>query len=435
MWMLIGCKANEAPVSRSELSAAATTPQAAFVPIGGNTWKSNRQAAGGRVDVQGITNWSNEQVYFTTYVRVAKQGPVKVWLNLRVPQGKTRLQLEALEKAETVTVQGTALQDHYVGEWQVVDTGYVAFTIRGIDRKGSIFADVAAIKLEGEAVDAQTKYVKNNEGNFYYWGRRGPSVHLNYPLPDETDIEWFYNEVTVPEGSDMIGSYFMANGFAEGYFGIQVNSETERRVLFSVWSPFNTDDPESIPDDQKIQLLKKGDGVFTGEFGNEGSGGQSYLKYNWKAGTTYRFLLQGKPDGVGYTSFTAYFYAPERDQWMLIASFRRPQTNTYLKRIHSFLENFMPEYGDAERKVLFSNQWARDVNGNWVELTKSQFTADNTASVGYRMDYAGGRAGADYYLRNCGFFSDYTPIGSWYERPATGSVPQISLESLVYMAK
>jgi hypothetical protein len=36
------------------------------------------------------------------------------------------------------------------------------------------------------------------------------------------EIEWFYSELTVPEGSDVIGSYFMANGFSEGYFGIQV---------------------------------------------------------------------------------------------------------------------------------------------------------------------------------------------------------------------
>ena len=72
----------------------------------------------------------------------------------------------------------------------------------------------------------------------------------------------------------------------EGYFGIQVNSATERRILFSVWSPFSTDNPKEIPDDKKIKLLRKGKDVHTGEFGNEGSGGQSYLRYQWKTGTT-----------------------------------------------------------------------------------------------------------------------------------------------------
>lgn len=111
----------------------------------------------------------------------------------------------------------------------------------------------------------------------------------------------------------MIGTYFMANGFAEGYFGIQVNSEKERRILFSVWSPFHTDDPKSIPDDQKILLLKKGEGVYTGEFGNEGSGGQSFLRYNWQAETTYKFLLKGEPDGKGNTVYSAWFFAPENN--------------------------------------------------------------------------------------------------------------------------
>ena len=75
----------------------------------------------------------------------------------------------------------------------------------------------------------------------------------------------------------------MANGFGEGYFGMQVNSENERRILFSVWSPFKTDNPKEIPDDHKITLNKVGQQVKTGEFGNEGSGGQSYMKYNWSA--------------------------------------------------------------------------------------------------------------------------------------------------------
>jgi hypothetical protein len=77
--------------------------------------------------------------------------------------------------------------------------------------------------------------VANDSAN-YYWSRRGPSCHLNYSTP-AADKEYFYSELTVPLGEDKEGSYFMANGFGEGYFGIQVNSATERRVLFSVWDP------------------------------------------------------------------------------------------------------------------------------------------------------------------------------------------------------
>ena len=92
----------------------------------------------------------------------------------------------------------------------------------------------------------------------------------------------------------------MANGFSEGYFGMQVNSSTERRILFSVWSPFNTDNPKDIPAEQRIRMLAKGPDVHVGEFGNEGSGGQSYLVYPWKAGTVCRFLTRVQPDKDGF---------------------------------------------------------------------------------------------------------------------------------------
>ncbi|WP_237587051.1 DUF3472 domain-containing protein [Pontibacter russatus] len=404
---------------------------AVVVPMGGNTWKTEVGATGGTVDNSGITGWTGDETAFTAYVRFAKKGMVKIWLNLRVPDGAvSRIKVTALDESRTIKVRGAGFKDWYVGEWQIADTGYVAFTITGVSKKGRAFADVASLKLSGNAVNEDIAFVKNNEGNFFYWGRRGPSVHLSYPLPQGRDIEWFYNEVTVPEGNDVIGSYYMANGFAEGYFGMQVNSASERRILFSVWSPFQTDDPAQIPDGQKIRLLGKGKDVNTGEFGNEGAGGQSYWRYNWKAGTTYRFLLRGAPTGQNTTVYTAYFFAPEEDSWMLIASFERPQTSSYLRRTHSFLENFIPDYGNEEREVLFSNQWARDTEGNWVELNEALFTGDNTASVNFRMDYGGGLKGASFYLRNCGFFSDYTPLRTRFERPKLGKAPQIDWQGL-----
>jgi hypothetical protein len=401
--------------------------QAVVVPLGGNTWTTG---AGGKVNNQGITGWTSAEATFTTYVRFAQKGRVKVWLHLQAPAAGSTLKITALQRSRTIKVQGEAFKDWYAGEWRVTDTGYVAITLAGVAKNGAVFADVASLKLSGEAVNAATAYVKHNEGNFFYWGRRGPSVHLRYGVPENRDLEWFYNEVTVPAGSDVPGSYFMANGFAEGYFGMQVNSASERRILFSVWSPFQTDDPAKIPEAQKIRLLRKGPEVNTGEFGNEGSGGQSYLKYPWKAGHTYRFLLQGRPSGPAHTVYTAWFYAPEAGRWRLIASFERPQTHTYLKRVHSFLENFLPAYGPVERQVLFTNQWVRDTRGQWTELTQAFFTGDNTAAQKFRMDHGGGVKDQAFYLRNCGFFSDYTPLRTHFERPARGRVPAVDVQQL-----
>lgn len=400
------------------------------VPIGGNTWSSTKEKEGGRVTNKGIENWTSNKTTFITYVRVTQTGSVKVWLNIKVPEGKSVLELTLNSHSKKIIAGGTDAKEYYAGEWKINDTGYIAFQLKGISKTGKVFADVNSLDLEGSVINEHTAFTKNNEGNFFHWGRRGPSVHLNYIVPKDENVEWFYNEVTVPKGEDVLGSYFMANGFGEGYFGMQVNSPTERHILFSVWSPFKTDNPKEIPEDQKIQLLKKGEGVHAGEFGNEGSGGQSYMNYNWKAGSTYKFLLHGKPDGTNHTIYTAYFYAPEEGVWHLIASFRRPATNTWLKHLYSFLENFSPSQGDIERRVLFGNQWIFTNEGKWIQLNKVRFTADNTASKGYRMDYGGGVKGDEFYLRNCGFFNDYTPIDTLFERPLSGKEPVVDLEKL-----
>ncbi len=400
------------------------------VPIGGNTWRMDKDTIGGAVTNNGITDWSGKQVKFVTYVRVAKKGKIKLWLNLKVADGKSHINVSILKSVKGITVTGNSAKDRYFGEWTVADTGYIAIELRGVSKTGNTFANVSSIKLAGEAIDAKTAFVKNNEGQFFYWGRRGPSVHLGYVVPDKMNAEWFYNEVTVPVGNDVLGSYFMADGFGEGYFGMQVNSPTERHILFSVWSPFVTDNPKDIPDDKKIIMLKKGPNVHTGEFGSEGSGGQSYMLYNWKAGNTYKFLVHAKPDGNNHTVYTTWFFAPELNKWQLIASFSRPQTNTYLKHLHSFLENFDPEQGTITRKVLFTNQWVADESGKWVALNKARFTIDNTGAKGYRMDYAGGTDGNAFFLKNCGFFNNYTTRNTIFERSANDKMPDVELDKL-----
>lgn len=409
------------------------------VPLGGNTFRldghgrslgtESEKIIGGEITEKGIVNWTDHSTLFKTYIRFAKKGTIKVWLKLSVPAGESQLEIKALGRSIQLTVKSDSLKTYYAGEFKVTDTGYVDFVIKGIKKTGKIYANISSFQLSGAATTGLA-FVKNNEGNYFYWGRRGPSVHLSYPLPENTQAEWFYNEVKVPEKMDVTGSYFMADGFGEGYFGMQVNSATERRILFSVWSPFNTDDPAKIPEDQKIKMLNKGANVHTGEFGNEGSGGQSYLRFNWKAGIAYKFLLNAQPDAANHTKYTAWFYDPQKSTWLLIASFNRPGKSTYLTHLHSFLENFEPETGDKARSVEFNNQWIRTTNGKWMELNKAKFTGDNTARKGYRMDYNGGTVNGSFFLRNCGFFNNYTVLDQIFERPLAGKQPDVDLEHL-----
>jgi hypothetical protein len=391
-----------------------------FIPLGGNAWIKGGNTA--QISEKGVTEWRNAET-IEVYVRLARAGELNVALHAKTA-GESRLEVNILGKSQNVLVNQKSVKVA-AGKWEVSNAGYIKIAIRGISKTASTFAEISGISIDGSAVTEQTAFVKDNKDNYFYWGRRGPSVHLNYTMPANEDVEWVYNEVTVPDSQDVIGSYFMANGFAEGYFGMQVNSAQERRILFSVWSPFNTDDPRSIPKDKQIRMLGKGKDVYTGEFGNEGSGGQSYLKYNWKAGNTYRFLLRGQPAADSTTIYTAYFFAPEENEWKLIASFLRPKTKTYLKRFHSFLENFIPDMGDVSRRVNFGNQWVKTTSGKWMELTEAKFTADATARKSFRLDYAGGENGKLFFLKNCGFFNENTTINEVFTRLPSGKEPEI----------
>jgi len=61
--------------------------------------------------------------------------------------------------------------------------------------------------------------------------RNAASVHLFYPIPPDTKVSVFYCEMTGLE--DPLWTYYMACGWHRGYFGMQVNSPTERRIIFS----------------------------------------------------------------------------------------------------------------------------------------------------------------------------------------------------------
>lgn len=401
------------------------------VPLGGNAWVSNAPDRSTKITDDGLTGWTHAETVVSTYVRFARAGSLKLSVILGVPEGESKIRVSLLGKSVEFSASSSAGKEYYLGEWNVQKPGYVKIDMQGVTKTGAVFGQLRELGISGEVVDDKTVFVRNNEGSFFYWGRRGPSVHLKYTMPANADFEWFYNEITVPEGSDVIGSYFMANGFAEGYFGIQVNSATERRILFSVWSPFKTDNPKEIPADQQIILEKKGDGVTTNDFGNEGSGGQSYRRYAWKAGRTYRFLLRARPTEANYTTYTAYFADAEDANWQLIASFKRPKTTTYVKSPHSFLENFIPNTGNQSRQVAFGNQWVRSKEGSWQELVSAKFTGDGTARAGFRQDYAGGLLPTNgFFLKNCGFFDHSVPLNTEYTRKPIKKAPSIDLSRL-----
>ena len=391
---------------------ACATP--ASVELAGNAFITSADK-GAVIGEHGLTGWSNPATVASTYFRVAEAGPVQVALDASLADGgNSTIRVKINGTPFDVKLAGKARKTYAVGTVNVPAAGYVKVDMQGISRAKATFGEVTALKV---TANAALTYASDSAN--YYWSRRGPSVHMGYPVPAST--EYFYNEMTIPLGQDTIGSYFMANGFGQGYMGIQVKSPAERWILFSVWDAENG---------AKTTLVSKGEGVIDNAFGGEGTGGQTYLSYNWAAGTTYRFITRARPDGKGGSDYSAWFFAPETGKWRYIATWKRPAISTYLTRVHSFLENFIDTLGYTERRVQFGNQWARNASGTWSEVTAGRYTGDATATNAQRMDYAGGLENGKFYLRNGGFFAEYVKTSQNFTRPATGQAPAVDVTAL-----
>jgi hypothetical protein len=424
MFVLFSCKKDEQKTAAnlpangvSELKTKSLGDTALTVSMGGNAFVTTL-ATGGVETVTSTTlaNWTNPNSIFSAYFRLGNTGSLTVKVKAKVASGSSVIKLTINGVAFNVAMSGSAFATYNVGTVNVTSPGYVKVDFQGVSKTGGYYADVSDLIISGPTVASNVQYA--NDASNFYWSRRGPSVHLGYTAP--ANSQWFYNEVTVPVGQDPIGSYFMANGFSQGYFGMQVNSSSERRILFSVWNPTGG----------TTTSTRAGTGVVVQTFTGEGEGGQAYLDYNWVAGTTYKFLTEATPDSAGNTTFSSWFYAPEVGSWKFITSWLRPSTNTYLTGLYSFVENFQDTNGYLGRKANFGNQWVKSSTGTWTELTSAYFDGDATANNQQRMDYAGGFSGSKFYLQNGGFFANYVTLNQTFTRPAIGTPPSINFTTL-----
>lgn len=370
-----------------------------FIPLGGNTFNTS-QVDPIELKAQGLSSWRGVAQEATIFVYSNRS--VLTDLSLLTSRHQHRARYQITVNQTKIEVDTPVHSDQILLGVHQLQEGYNSIRLQGLETSIS-FPEVRTLKVASDEI-LELHYVKENQNQRFYWGRRGASVHLRYVLPS-APIKWMFSEIEIPLDHDPIGMFAMANGFKEGYFGLQVNSENERRILFSVWSPYQTQDPNLIPNDLKVRLIKMGIDVQVQEFGHEGSGAQSYLIFPWKSGVRYQFLNSIEPDG-NETIYSGYFKDPEQGQWRLIARFIRPNTSTWYQQPHSFLENFNPEFGHQERSVYYRKLWMRDVHQTWHKLNQATFTTDEIGKLGYRVDFQGGSILDAFFLKHCGFFTN-----------------------------
>ncbi|MBL9139959.1 MAG: DUF3472 domain-containing protein [Verrucomicrobiales bacterium] len=365
----------------------------------------------------GLTRWQGPDLSVNWYGFFTNAGMVNARLALRLPpQTESRLELVLGDQSQSVSATGPDSPQPLVvdfGALRIPKPGFHRFQLIPRNPAGKPNGDVEALILHGEPVAGAHFNLKER--------RNAASVHLAYPVGKGTNVAAFYCEVTAVE--DPTSTFYMACGWHRGYFGMQVNSPTERRVIFSVWDSGNEAvDRAKVEDINRVKLVRKGDGVFSGDFGNEGTGGHSHLKFPWKTGQTQRFVVTAEPVEQTFTIFSGYYFRPDRREWMLISSWKAPKEGAWLRGLHSFSENFWGSTGHLTRKALFGNQWIRTSTGDWTELTTATFSHDPTGRAD-RLDRFMGIENNQFFLSHGGFVAGYTPFGEKFTRPPGLSLP------------
>jgi hypothetical protein len=367
----------------------------------------------------GVTAWRDPQMKVLWFGDVKTTATVQVAVELRLPTNATsklRLAVAGQSRETEVRGAGTNVVAAKFGSFQIKEPGYQRFTLEALNAQPP-FGDLTALVLDGLSTDTAHFNLKPR--------RNAASVHLRYPVPRETKVAAFYCEMTGLD--DPVHTYYMACGWHRGYFGMQVNSATERRIIFSVWDSGNEAISRSkVAESNRVTLMAKGDGVNSGDFGNEGTGGHSHLKYKWKTGEKQRFVVTAQPTNSTFTIFSGYWFHPEKKEWMLISSWRAPRDGGYLRGLYSFSENFVGNNGHLRRKALYGNQWIRTDEGKWIELTEASFSYDGTGRAD-RLDRFMGVENGQFFLSHGGFVPGFTKSGETFARAATGQ-PPIPLE-------
>jgi len=391
--------------------------------IPASTAYTEPDANGARISANsGITGWTDPNLRIVWFGNIQQPATIEAAVELRLPERATcRLRLTVAGKSSEVKVKGGGTNTVLAkfGSFRIREPGYQRFTLESLN-DAPPFGDPSALVLSG---------LTTNTAHFNLKPRRNAaSVHLRYPVPRGTNVAAFYCEMTGIE--DPIHTYYMACGWHRGYFGMQVNSRTERRIIFSVWdSGGEAVDRQKVGDDNRVKLVAKGEGVNAGDFGNEGTGGHSHLKYNWKTGEPQRFIVTAQPTNGTFTIYSGYWFHPEKKEWMLISSWRAPKDGGYLRGLYSFSENFVGSNGHLRRKALYGNQWIRTETGQWIELTESSFSYDSTGRAD-RLDRFMGVENGQFFLSHGGFVPGTTKSGEQFMRPATGKGPVIQLPAV-----
>ncbi len=194
--------------------------------------------------------------------------------------------------------------------------------------------------------------------------------HLWWNLEGQRHATCLYGEITVLATAPHIyycGANWHPGEPAGGYCGIQHNSETERRTIFSI----SDTSPKLHPD-----VTAADTHTVHNRFGGEGTGAHTHMIWDWNVGETFQFFVKKMPGKTPDTTDTHYYlYDRIRKKWLHSATITNPNGGkqsvaTIGGGLNSFLENFGGR-GRARPKLALYRLWLGSTPDTMACLTKA----------------------------------------------------------------
>jgi hypothetical protein len=246
--------------------------------------------------------------------------------------------------------------------------------------------------------------------------RYAPSIHLRYnPAPK---AQTYYNEIEVTDSAP--GTFFMAIGFNQGYFGIQEAANGKKWFLFSIWDSHDHD-KNAQTEDKRTIAEHIAPGTRAQRFGNEGSGGQSFYDYDWQVGEKIRFLLKIEDHGTRQ-HYIANFYNNKEKRWVHMLTFSSVAPQKHLSGFHSFVEDFRRNYDsfNLHRGMKIHQAWAQDTDGKWNYMTDATLSRDANPHLNISAFTEQG----EFYFGTGGKVDKPTAPGAKMKRPIIVELPK-----------
>jgi len=192
------------------------------VPMAGNTFRTAPSPGGRGIRRDGMVAWGDPTSCYSVFLHLDKSAVLDLTILASVPKGSSTIITRYEDQEFRTSINGQELTKHKLGQIQVKRPGYAKIEFQGEQRSGDVYLQIRDLIVSTETAGLKLDYVRDNQGNMFYWGRRGHTVHLRYDVPRDVRLQYAYSEISVTVVKDPRGSYFMPNGVAVDDFIIEV---------------------------------------------------------------------------------------------------------------------------------------------------------------------------------------------------------------------